>query len=107
MDERIQAQQAIEMQMVRSLESAGHRLTGPRRQLIKAVSAQSERPFTGEELYDHVKRSGLGRATVFRTLKLLQDLGLLSRLHLFDGCQHYIVAPVENPHDAHHQDRLI
>lgn len=93
--------------MFERMESAGHRLTEPRKQLIRAVAAQRERPFTGEELYEHLKPTGLGRATVFRTLKLLHDLGLLSRLHLFDGCQHYIVSPHEHRADAQHQDRLI
>lgn len=99
--------QTIEAQIVRVLEDAGHRLTEPRLQLIRAVADQSERPFTGEALYDELKKTGLGRATVFRTLKLLQDLGVLSRLHLFDGCQHYIVTPHDLHRDQSHQDRLI
>lgn len=99
--------QAIEAHIVRALEEAGHRLTEPRLQLIRAVADQSERPFTGEALYEELKKTGLGRATVFRTLKLLQDLGVLSRLHLFDGCQHYIVTPHDAQRDHSHQDRLI
>lgn len=92
--------------MIRSLEQAGHRVTQPRTQLIRAVAAQEERPFTGEALYEELKEAGLGRATVFRTLKLLQDLGILSRLHLPEGCQHYIVSPPEHQSDEHH-DRII
>lgn len=97
----------LEKRMIAALEESGHRLTEPRLQLIKAVAAQDQKPFTGEDLYEDFRPTGLGRATVFRTLKLLQDLGVLSRLHLADGCQHYIVAPQDDLHDADHHDRLI
>src|SRR5690606_40262139 len=33
------------------LEQAGHRLTEPRVQLVKAVAAWERQPFTGEDLY--------------------------------------------------------
>lgn len=97
----------LERRILELLEQAGHRLTAPRMQLIKAVSTLVQRPFTGEDLYEDLRRQGVGRATVFRTLKLLQDLGVLSRLHMEDGCQRYIVAPPGVPHDADHHDRLI
>lgn len=93
--------------IIRTLEEAGHRVTEPRTQLAKAVAAQRGRPFTGEDLYEELKRKGLGRATVFRTLKLLQDLGILSRLHLPEGCQHYVVSPPDQQHDTEHHDRII
>ncbi|MFS8582973.1 MAG: transcriptional repressor [Limnochordales bacterium] len=97
----------LEQHILDLLEEAGHRLTGPRVQLAKAVSAMAHRPFSGEDLYEDLRRRGVGRATVFRTLKLLQDLGVLSRLHMEDGCQRYIVAPPGGPADADHRDRLI
>lgn len=89
------------------LERAGHRLTEPRIELIRAVSAQAEHPFTGEDLYDELRDTGLGRATVFRTLRLLLDLNVLSRLHREDGCQQYILAPADGRQGENHHDRLI
>lgn len=97
----------LEHHILGLLEQAGHRLTGPRVQLVKAVSALEQRPFTGEDLYEDLRVRGVGRATVFRTLKLLQDLGVLSRLHMEDGCQRYIVAPPGDPQNPDHHDRLI
>ena len=88
--------------MIQTLEQAGHRVTEPRSQLIKAVVAQKER-LTGGPC-TKLKEAGLGRTTVFGTL-LLQDLGLLSRLHLPEGCQHYIVSPPEHQ-DGKHHDRI-
>lgn len=99
--------QRLEHNILGLLEQAGHRLTGPRMQLVKAVSDLEKQPFSGEDLYDGLREHGVGRATVFRTLKLLQDLGVLSRLHMEDGCQRYIVAPPGEPRDADHHDRLI
>lgn len=89
------------------LEQAGHRLTGPRVQLARAVSDLGQRPFSGEALYEDLRSRGVGRATVFRTLKLLQDLGVLTRLHMEDGCQRYIVGPPGGLSDPDHRDRLI
>lgn len=89
------------------LEQAGHRLTEPRMELIRAVSAQAQHPFTGEDLYEDLRGTGLGRATVFRTLKLLLDLNVLSRLHMEDGCQQYILGPADGSRRDNHHDRLI
>jgi len=97
----------LEKHILRLLEKAGHRLTEPRVQLVKAVASLKERPFTGEDLYEGLRNTGLGRATVFRTLRLLQELGVLTRLHLADGCQRYLVTPTAGGHDAGHHDRLI
>lgn len=90
-----------------AVERAGHRLTEPRMELIRAVSEQNERPFTGEDLYDELRDTGLGRATVFRTLRLLLELNVLSRLHMEDGCQQYVLAPPADDHGDDHHDRLI
>ncbi|REJ34418.1 MAG: hypothetical protein DIU82_09060 [Bacillota bacterium] len=89
------------------LEQSGHRVTEPRVQLIQAVVAWERQAFTGEDLYAELRPTGLGRATVFRTLRLLQELGVLTRLHLADGCQRYVVTPPASGHSPEHMDRLI
>lgn len=89
------------------MEENGLRLTGPRKVIIGAVAAKGERAFTGEALYEELRETGLGRATVFRTLKVLHQLGVLSRLHLNDGCQRYVLAPTDPGQGGHHHDRLI
>ncbi|HEY8417241.1 MAG TPA: Fur family transcriptional regulator [Limnochordales bacterium] len=101
------AARRLEEHILHRLEQAGHRLTEPRVQLVKAVAAREQRPFTGEDLYEGLRDTGLGRATVFRTLRLLQELGVLARLHLADGCQRYIVTPAAGGRDTGHHDRLI
>src|SRR5690606_37213318 len=101
------AARTLEEHILHRLEQAGHRLTEPRVQLVKAVAAREQRPFTGEDLYEGLRGTGLGRATVFRTLRLLQQLGVLARLHLADGCQRYIVTPAAGSRGSGHHDRLI
>jgi Fe2+ or Zn2+ uptake regulation protein len=70
----------------RRLASNGYRLTRPRRSLLGAM----------QELGDHFTADGLlavtpevGRATVFRTLRLLQDIGTLCQVVLGDGTIEY------------------
>ncbi|MBO8142047.1 MAG: transcriptional repressor [Firmicutes bacterium] len=102
----LESHQPVEQRLRNLLEQAGHRVTEPRMQLIRAVAAQDFRPFTGEALYEGLRDTGLGRATVFRTLRLLQNLGALSRLHLDDGCQRYVLTLPGASENGHH-DRLI
>lgn len=97
----------LEHRIIDRLERAGHRLTEPRTLLVRAVSGRKYTPFTGEDLYEQLRETGLGRATVFRTLRVLQDIGVLTRLHTTDGCRRYIVGPPDDDHDADHHDRLI
>ena len=52
------------------LQGIGHRVTATRRAVLDAMSA-SPRPFTIEEICGAAP--GVGRATVFRTVKLLQS----------------------------------
>jgi Fur family ferric uptake transcriptional regulator len=57
-----------------------------------------------EELYREVKRvnSGVGYATVYRTVRLLRECGLAAERHFHDG-----EARFENVEHEHHHDHLI
>ena len=79
------------------LEARGHRLTATRRVLLNAIS-RTRRPFTIEELSDCLPQ--IGRATVFRTVKLLQELELVCRVPLEDGGVRYQCARIGEHH--HH-----
>ncbi|MGI8926540.1 MAG: Fur family transcriptional regulator [Tepidiformaceae bacterium] len=77
------------------LATVGHRLTGPRRAVLDAIAA-SRAPFTVEELC--VAAPDVGRATVFRTVRLLQDLDMVCRLPLEDGSVRYQLSQSEHHH---------
>jgi len=68
------------------LAESGARVTGPRRTILDAVDGLGG-PFTVEELC--AAAPSVGRATVFRTMKLLQETGAVCRLVLEDGSVRY------------------
>lgn len=72
------------------LESLGHRVTPSRRAVIAAILQQSAH-FSVDELLRRCRR-GAGRATVFRTLRLLVEMGDVCRVLLEDGTMHYRVS---------------
>ena len=81
------------------LEDTGYRLTAPRRAVLDAI-AGSNRPFTIEELSERLP--DIGRATVFRTIKLLQELDIVCRVPLEDGGIRY-----ERSRSGRHHHHLI
>src|SRR5205809_2076066 len=62
------------------LGEAGRKTTPARARVVAAI-LRRKAPFTADELTREVARSGVGRATVFRTLDLLVSIGALSRVH--------------------------
>jgi len=80
--------------LVRELRDQGFKITSPRQFVIESVAGREDN-FTAEALAGEL--SPIGRATVYRTLKLLVDQGLVCRLVLGDGSVAYRVS-----HAAHH-----
>ncbi|MCC6381556.1 MAG: transcriptional repressor [Dehalococcoidia bacterium] len=68
------------------LVGSGCRVTAPRRAILD-VMARATAPFTAEELVAAVPE--VGRATVFRTVKLFQEAGVLCRVVREDGSPLY------------------
>ena len=83
-----------------AFEAAGYRLTSPRRALARLVASR-EGHFSADELLTESRRSRLGvtRATIFRSLDVLADLGVVERLDLPTG-EHAFVA-CEPAHHHH------
>ena len=73
-------------QIARRLEAAEHRLTRTRRTVVRAV-LESPAHFTVDELGRRIPR--VGRATLFRTMKLLQEIDVVCRVLMEDGSLHY------------------
>lgn len=73
---------AVVDDIVAQLAGRGHRDTEPRRLVIAAAAAQG-RPFTAEELCAALPC--VGRATVYRGLRMLVDSELVCRVLLEDG----------------------
>ncbi len=86
--------------IVGAFEAAGYRLTSPRRELAGLIASRRGH-FTAEELLGESRRRRLGvtRATIFRSLDVLADLGVVERLDLPSG-EHAFVA-CEPAHHHH------
>lgn len=87
---------AAELQRV--LEVRGYRLTPARRAILAALT-ESDDHVTADELAALVqsRTPGVGRMTVYRTLELLCDLGLLRPVYQGTGAAHYV-----RLQDGHH-----
>jgi Fe2+ or Zn2+ uptake regulation protein len=77
--------------VVSALDRAGYRLTQPRRIVAGMIGAQAGH-FTADDLVREAngRRLGVGRATIFRLLELLVDLGAVERLDLPTGGHAYV-----------------
>jgi Fur family ferric uptake transcriptional regulator len=85
--------------LLTALGSADGRLTGPRR-LVAALIARRANHFTAAELLADARqaRQPIGRATIFRTLELFSDLGVLERLDLPSGEHAYVACAPRHHH---------
>ena len=74
-----------------AFETAGHRLTRPRRALAKLIEARDGAFSAADLVADaQVRRLGIGRATIFRTIELLVAIGALERIDLPTGDHAYV-----------------
>lgn len=81
------------------LAMQGRRLTGARRAVCIAL-CHAQAPLEPQQLLE-LAREGhgqLGLVTVYRTLSLLTELGLVRRVHLENGCHGYLPATQGHHH---------
>lgn len=86
--------------IVDTLGRRGRRLTGPRRRVADLLDRRGG-TFTAADLLDDAGQQDvpIGRATVFRSLDLFTNLGLLERIDLPSGEHAYVVCePVHHHH---------
>jgi Fe2+/Zn2+ uptake regulation proteins len=76
---------------ISAFDRAGYRLTEPRRSLAGLIADQDGH-FTAASLVEAARerRVDVGRATVFRTLEVLEALGAVERLDLPSGEHAYV-----------------
>jgi Fe2+ or Zn2+ uptake regulation protein len=86
--------------MVGALDAAGYRLTPSRRAVVGLIAARTGH-FTAADLVADAQRERLaiGRATIFRALDVLLELGAVERLDLPSGEHAYVgCEPVHHHH---------
>ncbi len=79
------------------LESHGYRSTAPRRAIVRLLE-QKQGGFTAEEISDELP--SVGRATVYRTIKLFLEAGVICRLPLLEGAHLYLLCGVGHHHHS-------
>ena len=84
------------------LARKGLRLTGQRRAIIEAVCS-TEKHFTAEELLGWAQRrdKSISRATVYRTLPLLTESGLVREMDFGGDHKFYDPNYAEHPRHSH------
>lgn len=90
-----------EEEFLKGLHERGLRLTPQREMVLSSLHHLGEHP-TVEELYARVQErtATVDVSTVYRTLELLEGLGLVAALDLGDGQHRYELLSVRPPH--HH-----
>lgn len=80
--------------------AGGHKLTQPRSAILRVLLA-SDCPLSPAEIQTcgQALCGELGLVTVYRTLELMEQIGLVRPVHLADGCHGYVLA---TPGHTHH-----
>ena len=88
--------------IIERCEAKGLRMTGPRRTIAKVLQASDDHPDV-EELYARASAvdAQISIATVYRTVKLFEEAGILDKLEFGDGRARYEDA------ERDHHDHLI
>lgn len=88
----------------RRLSKSGYKWTGQREQVLRALLNCCSQHVSAEELHAILeqKQADVGLATVYRTLDVLAEVGIVHRLMFGDGCSRYELAD-----DLHHHHHLI
>nr|WP_293658316.1 Fur family transcriptional regulator [Anaeromicrobium sp.] len=86
------------------LKEKGYKLTPQRRATLDTVIENKGKHLSTEEIYDIVKEKcpEIGLATVYRTLQLLDELDIISKINLDDGCSRYELNNDDDNHQHHH-----
>lgn len=86
------------------LKEKGYKLTPQRRAILDIIIEKEGQHLTAEEIYDEVKKvcPDIGLATVYRTVLLLEEVNVIYKLDLNDGCSRYELVHGDEEHMHHH-----
>ena len=86
-------------QISQAINAHGYKLTAPRRAVLDVVAAMHQ-SLTPAEIYERARKryARLGLVTVYRTLDIFVQAGVLRRIHLDDGCHGYALAEAAHGH---------
>ena len=85
--------------LLATLDRSDYRMTGPRRAVAELVADRTGH-FSAADLVEasRARHLGIGRATIFRTLDVLAELGLVERIDLPSGEHAYVACEPSHHH---------
>ncbi|OON92736.1 MAG: Fur family transcriptional regulator, partial [Epulopiscium sp. Nele67-Bin002] len=88
------------------LKEKGCKLTTQRRAVLDILLEQKGKHLSTEEIYNLVKATypEIGLATVYRTMLLFENMGLVDKLNFDDGVSRF---ELSSPDELHHHHHLV
>jgi len=85
------------------LKTNESKLTPQRRATLDVLLENQSNHLSTEEIYELVKEKfpDVGLATIYRTLQLFDDFGIIKKLNFGDGCYRYELSE-DHKHQHHH-----
>ena len=85
------------------LQARQHKMTPQRQTVLQVFLDHPGEHLSAEDVHGILRndKSEIGLATVYRSLELLSELGILQKLEFGDGCSRYEVNTT-NPQEHHH-----
>jgi Fur family ferric uptake transcriptional regulator len=98
---RVQRRQAELSELADHLRRRSRKLTGPRQAILGALREQA-RPLSTKEVLGALTSGDCDLATVYRSMHLLEELGLVKRFDLGDGVARFkLLRPGDDGHHHH------
>ncbi len=94
----------IQDRILEKMKLSGAKLTGVRKAVVVALTKGANKPMSAEWIHGVVSKSRKTRcdlASVYRTLTLLEELGVVRRSDLFGTASHFELVK-EGHHHRHH-----
>jgi Fur family ferric uptake transcriptional regulator len=86
------------------LQARQHKLTTQRRTVLEVFLTHPGEHLSAEDVYGLLRDQSMdiGLATVYRSLELLAELGILQKMEFGDGCSRYEVGTMSPDEHQHH-----
>lgn len=86
------------------LKEKGYKFTSQRQYVFEVVTENNGKHLNSQEIYDLVRHKypEIGVATVYRTLALLEEMGVIYGVDFEDGFRRYEIVKDDEQHRHHH-----
>lgn len=86
-------------ELAERLRKESRKLTGPRASILEVLS-KNTRPLSNKEIFAALRKGGCNLVTVYRSIQLLESMGMVKRFELGDGVARYEL--LRDGDDGHH-----